>query len=206
MAERRRGEPFIENDDRFPPSDRRRERERRSTPSEQELRRRRAQQRRRQNSVFRYIAIMFGAAFVLLLFTFMMERRQSQQQIDDLKQSASALQTLQGMIEENSALKVQVEQLENQVSSLQSQASTVEQNQTQLRSQLQELEKTTQAMDWFWQIDEAYVRGRYTLCRSLIQSLEDANLQDALPKESITNNERFSPADRYAEIRGRVVK
>lgn len=204
MAEKRRSEPFIENDDRFPPDSQKRER--RSPSSDQDARRRKTQQQRRRNSVFRYIAIMFGAAFLLLLFTFMMERRQSQQEIDDLKQSASALQTLQGMIEENANLKNQVDQLEKQVGVLQSQASAAEQNQTQLRGQLQTQEKATQAMDWFWQINEAYVRGRYSLCRSLIKSLEEAGLQDSLPKESITDNERFSPADRYAEIRGKVVK
>ena len=64
--------------------------------------------------------------------------------------------------------------------------------------------KGLQAMDWFWQIDEAYAKGRYALCRSLIKSLDEAELTDYLPTESITNNGRFSPADRLAEIRNKV--
>ncbi len=55
-------------------------------------------------------------------------------------------------------------------------------------------------MDWFWQIDEAYVLGRYSLCRELIQEIQDAGLVDYLPKESITDNGRFSPSGRYQEI------
>ena len=64
-----------------------------------------------------------------------------------------------------------------------------------------QLTKTKAAMDWFWQIDEAYVRGRLSLCRSLIQNLESAGLVDYLPRQSATANDRFSPYDRYQEIK-----
>lgn len=183
------------NRDRRPPAD-----------SNRERRSGRAQQRRRQNSVFRYIAILFAAAFVLLLFTFMMEQRQSQQQIDNLKQSASAVQTLQDLMTSNQELQEQVRELQSQVEDLRQKNSQLEQNKAAAQQETAEREKSIQALDWFWQIDEAYVRGKYTLCRNLIQSLEEANLQDTLPKESITDNDRFSPYDRYMEIRGRVVK
>ena len=70
------------------------------------------------------------------------------------------------------------------------------------------LERTQQAMDYFWQIDEAFVRGRYSLCRELIAVLEDSSggyvLKEYLPAQSATNNDRFSPADRYLEIYGKV--
>ena len=62
-------------------------------------------------------------------------------------------------------------------------------------------EHLIRAMDLFWQIDEAYVLGRYSLCRTLIQALEEGGLSSYLPQESITDNGRFSPADRYQEIR-----
>ena len=42
--------------------------------------------------------------------------------------------------------------------------------------------------------------GRYSLCRELIQEIQDAGLVDYLPKESITDNGRFSPSGRYQEI------
>ena len=54
-------------------------------------------------------------------------------------------------------------------------------------------------MDWFWQINEAYVRGRYTQARTLIEDMGE-ELPEYLPKESITDNDRFSPYDRYQEI------
>ena len=148
------------------------------------------QQKRRQRSVFQYIAILFAAAFVLLFITYRMDRRQyelmqeqNEGQISDLQQTISAFQSLQGLQEENAALKEKVSELEE--------------NNTQLQDTLS---KTSSALDWFWQIDEAYVRGRYSLCRQLITSLVEAGLVEYLPKESVTDNGRFSPYDRYQEI------
>lgn len=206
MAEERRrspSEPFIEDAHRFPEDA---PRKRRPPGSDQEAKRRRAQQRKKRNSVFRYIAILFAAAFVLLLLTFMMERRQSQQQIDDLKQSNSAAQTLQGLIDENGQLKSETDQLEEQIKELQSQLAAAEEEQGLLIAQIQGEESSNLAMEWFWQINDAYVRGRTKLCRELITSLEEARLQEFLPKENSTGTDRFSPYDRYMEIRGKIIK
>ncbi len=163
------------------------------------------QQRRRQRSVFQYVAILFGAAFLLLLVTFLMERRQyeqiqeeNQEQIDDLRQSVSAVQSLEELYSENAALREQVDELETQLEQSQEQAGNLAQANEALSLQL---ERTGQAMDWFWQIDEAYVRGRYSLCRDLMENLEEAGLAVYLPRESITDNGRYSPYDRYQEIR-----
>ena len=163
------------------------------------------QQRRRQRSVFQYVAILFGAAFLLLLVTFLMERRQYEQiqeenpeQIDDLRQSVSAVQSLEELYSENAALREQVDELETQLEQSQEQAGNLAQANEALSLQL---ERTGQAMDWFWQIDEAYVRGRYSLCRDLMENLEEAGLAVYLPRESITDNGRYSPYDRYQEIR-----
>lgn len=164
----------------------------------------RNQQKRRQRSVFQYITILFAAAFVLLLFTFVMERRQheilqqeNQEQIDNLQQSVSAVQSLDNLYKENEALKEQVAQLEQQ---LQQAAQDRQSEKTTLLQQVEAKEKSLQAMDWFWQIDEAYAKGRYSLCRSLIQNLQNAGLAEYLPKESATDNDRFSPYERYQEI------
>ena len=168
----------------------------------------RNQQKRRQRSVFQYITILFAAAFVLLLFTFVMERRQheilqqeNQEQIDNLQQSVSAVQSLDNLYKENEALKEQVAQLEQQ---LQQAAQDRQSEKTTLLQQVEAKEKSLQAMDWFWQIDEAYVKNKWSLCRKLIQTMPEG-LADYLPQESATDNGRFSPADRYAEIRQKVL-
>lgn len=167
------------------------------------------QQKRRQKSVFQYIAILFAAAFVLLLFTFLMEQRQndllqqqSQEEIDSLQQeSVNAVQSLQNLYDQNEALKQQVADLEEQLADYQEQIDVLPDVVSNLEH---DLDCTKQAMDWFWQIDEAYVRSRWTLCRQLIDSLEEAGLVEYLPKESYTDNDRFSPYDRFQEIKEAV--
>ena len=167
------------------------------------------QQRRRQQSVFQYIAILFAAAFVLLMLTFFMEKRQfeaiheeNQEQIEDLQHSTiTAVNSLNQLYDQNEQLKEQVAALEEQ---LQQKTQTHQAEKTTLLQTIEAREKGLKAMDWFWQIDEAYVRGRYALCRELIESLDGAGLTESLPKESITENERFSPYDRLAEIREAV--
>ena len=167
------------------------------------------QQRRRQKSVFQYIAILFAAAFVLLMLTFFMEKRQfeaiqaeNQEQIEDLQHSSlSAVNSLNQVLSENDRLREQVAALEKQ---LQDKTQTHQSEKTTLLQTIEAREKALKAMDWFWQIDEAYVRGRYALCRELIHSLDSAGLTEFLPQQSITENERFSPHDRLAEIREAV--
>ena len=201
MAEKRaQSEPFIEDADLFPSDDQKK----RASP-EGDARRRKGQQRRRRSSVFQYIAILFMAAFALLLITFLMERRQSQQQIDDLRQSVSAYQTLQGLIDENNQLKEDADKLDDQIRDLESQLATAQTQKTELDAQIQARDKTVEAMHWFWQLNEASARGRVALCRELIAAMEDAGLQEYLPRENITTTDRFSPYERYKEIYGLVI-
>ena len=160
-------------------------------------------QKKSERSVVRYISVLFGAAFALLLFTFVMEMRQHQQaisesqaQISDLKEiSTSATQRLQDVLDENKALKEKLDEAEKTENALE-----------EVQAQAAELDRSVRAMDWFWQINEAYTRNRYSLARKLIESLEADGLQECLPRESITENGRFSPYDRFMEIREKVVK
>lgn len=173
----------------------------------------RNQQRRRQRSVFQYITILFAAALVLLFYTFMMERRQFELQkeqdlanISDLQQqSVSATQTLNGILEENKQLKEQLEEQEKQLEDLQSRFDQLEADYNVAEQANIEQSRTAEALDWFWQINEAYVRGKYSLCRSLMEDMGEL-LVPYLPNYSVTDNDRFSPYDRYMEIREKVIK
>lgn len=166
----------------------------------------------RQKSVFQYITILFAAAFVLLLYTFMMERRQNdilQQQFNDKlnqlqQQSVSAVQSLDNLYKENEKLKQSVDYLEEQVAQLEQEKLKLDQDLAAAQDTNQWQQRSAEAMDWFWQVDEAYVRGKYSLCRTLMRHLEDTGdgdpLKNYLPQESATKNGRFSPYDRYEEI------
>ena len=154
--------------------------------------------RNKQQSVLIYLVILFAAACLLMALSYFMQRRTSDATIEGLRgQSVSAMQSVEDIQEENETLKPQVADLEEQLEEAQRELDglqTLTENLPVMQEQL------TKAMDLFWQIDEAYVLGRYSLCRELIQEIQDAGLVDYLPKESITDNGRFSPSGRYQEI------
>ena len=166
---------------------------------------------RSKRSVLTYMIILFLVAFVLLLLAYMMQQRSSVDAIDGLKDSVSAIQNAQEVYEENSQLRDQIDQLEAQIDQLedalqgvQDDLTALERDNALLQGENESLanssELTVQALDWFWQINEAYVRGRFTTARTLIESLKNAGLVEYLPRETATNNGRFSPYERYMEI------
>ena len=163
---------------------------------------RRSHHRRRRQSVVQYIAVLFAAAFVLLGMSYVMEKRQNAQEVDDLKkQSNSAMQSVEVLIQENEDLKQQVDDLKRQLEQTESAHLQSEEELTRAQS---DAANTAAALDWFWQIDEAYVKNKWSLCRSLMRDMPEG-LAAYLPQESVTDNGRFSPADRYAEIRQKVL-
>ena len=156
---------------------------------------------KKQQSVLIYLVILFAAALLLMALSYFMQRRSSDATIEDLRESVTAMQSIEDIQEENETLKQQLADLEARLEQAQKEMDglqTLTDNLTVMQEQL------TKAMDLFWQIDEAYVRGRYTLCRELIGRMEDVSagsaLKEYLPRESTTDNDRFSPADRYQEI------
>ncbi|MCI8423865.1 MAG: hypothetical protein HFF50_10140 [Lawsonibacter sp.] len=165
---------------------------------------------RSPRSVFQYIAILFAAAFVLLLFTLLVEKRQNErlQQVnqDQLQQNNSAVQTLQGLMDENEELKVDVGHLQAQIDALEKKDAETRQENSGLQIQLNIAEAQVQAMTWFWQLNDAYVRGNFKQCRALIESMEAAELTGRLPTENTGSEDYLSPADRYAEIYDRVMR
>ena len=161
-----------------------------------------------RRSALTYLAILFAAAFILLLLAFFMQQRNNRQALDQLSDSMTAFDSIEQLIEDNETLRAQVQELEEQTAELEEQLAQAQTELDSLNTLTANLtlmqERLTQAMDLFWQINEAYVRGRYALCRELIEQMEDTShgsaLKESLPTESTTDTDRFSPADRYQEI------
>ena len=153
---------------------------------------------RKRNPVLLYLVILFAVAFLLLLFSFFCQQRSNREALNNLEQtSSSAAQSLENLIRERDELKEENAALTEETDNLRAQLA----EETNRAEQAQAaLEQSVRAMDLFWQIDEAYAQGKYTLCRSLIQAMEEQSLTGALPTQSTTDNGRFSPADRYQEI------
>lgn len=154
----------------------------------------------KRNPVLFYLMILFAAAFLLLLMSFLMQRRANQEAITNLQETSnSATQSLENTVQQNEELTKQVEDLEKAAADNQNTIRDQEKELKDLEGQVDDLTKSTQALDWFWQINEAYSRGRYAQARSLIQEMGE-ELPNYLPKESVTDNGRYSPYDRYQEI------
>ncbi len=156
---------------------------------------------KKQQSVLVYLVILFAAAFLLMALSYLMQRRSSDATIEDLRESVTAMQSVGDIQTQNETLRQQVADLEAQLEEAQRELDGMRDT---LNTMTVREERLTQAMDLFWQIDEAYVRGRWTLCRELIGRMEDVSagsaLKEYLPRESTTDNDRFSPTDRYQEI------
>lgn len=72
---------------------------------------------RKGPSVLNYLVVLFMVAFLLLLIAYFQQQRQSAEATDDaMKQSTSALQSIQNLLAENDKLRSQVEDLEDQLS------------------------------------------------------------------------------------------
>lgn len=161
---------------------------------------------KKQQSVLIYLVILFAAAFLLMALSYLMQRRSSDATIQGLRESVTAMQSVGDIQTQNETLRQQVADLEAQLEEAQQE---LEGMRDALDTLTLRKETLVQAMDLFWQIDEAYVRGRWALCRELIERMEDVSagsaLKEYLPAESTTDNERFSPADRYQEIYDEVM-
>lgn len=77
----------------------------------------------RQRSVFPYLAILFATAFLLLLFAYLMQQRDSQEiigNLSDLRESMGSIQSIDQLVDENRALREEIERLKGEVAELDS--------------------------------------------------------------------------------------
>ena len=151
--------------------------------------------RKRRASVFSYLIILFVVALALLALSYFMQQRNLaglDQSLDDLKQSVSAMETAQEVQQENLELRQQVEELTEAADRLTQEAASAAQERDQLQ-------REAQALDWLWRIQQLYSTRYYTACRGLIEQLQEAGLEDALPDTSPLEGEH-SAREQYQSI------
>lgn len=140
-----------------------------------------------------YILILFIVAFFLMALSLLMHQRNNTEAIGQLKESIAAMKDAQ-LAEERAA------DLENQLAEYQEACA-----QAELRAQAANdaqnntayiLERTQEAMEWFWQLDEAYLRGDTDMCRVILETMNRnaaSPMSEYFPQDSKT-------AERYQEI------
>lgn len=154
----------------------------------------------RQNPVMRYLAILFAAAFLLMLLSFLMQRRASNETIENLKQSVSAMQSVNTLQEEKTALETQTDALENQVAALEEQIDDLTNQNMQLKNDITTNMHSATAMDWFWRIQREVSRGRYNSARKLVEEFQTSGLESSLPTDHPADPDGPSPAEQYQKI------
>lgn len=148
-------------------------------------------------SVMGYLAILFAAAFLLLLLSYFMQQRSSEQTISGLKDSVSAMQSVENLIADNDELHQKVDELETQIEALETAKAELERTQRAQESTVSELENQVASMDWLWRIQRAYSRGSKTDCRALVDQFEASGLPQYLSNTTLAQVEGPSPADQY---------
>lgn len=127
-----------------------------------------------------YILILFIAAFMLMALSLLMHQRSNTAALVQLNDSIAAMKELQTAQERIVDLEQELEETKDLLSQaeLRSQAANDAQNNT-----AHILEETQTAMEWFWQLDEAFLREDFDLCRLILTELKapaEAPLQEYL--------------------------
>ena len=139
-----------------------------------------------------YIMILFIAAFLLMALSLFMHQRSSNEVVGELKNSVSALQEVQELQNQVIQLQKALDEAEDTAESFQDATETAREQASHMEHLLEE---SREALDWFWQLNEAYVQGDLARCRELVESQGSAQspLSDSLPEDS-------AAAARYQEI------
>ena len=146
---------------------------------------------KKKNALVRYMAILFGVAFLLVLLSFLIQLRDSRETISDLSQAnSSALQNAGKLQEDNQRLAGDNEALLRQIESLEAQLRETEETATQAEkarrdalSELSGVQKTladqTRARGRLFEAAEDWLDGERKSCEAHLNKLDREELDEA---------------------------
>lgn len=161
---------------------------------------------RRQSPILGYLLILFAAAFLLLLLAYFQQQRAAQansETIDALKQSASAVESIQNLIDENARLREQVEELEREKEELKSQNGELEAWFHEAEFDRDSFSKTLSVYQDFFRLDRLYRAQRFSDAAELIRSREmvDWSFSRCLSDKPVSDDpNETTPLARYKQI------
>lgn len=166
----------------------------------------RKRSQKRKAPVFTYLIILFLAAFLLLAMSYFMQQRKLEgmdASLAGLKESVSAMQTVEAMQEDNANLRTQVADLEKQLEEITAERDSLSLSLERSQSAADDLNKQTIALEWLRQIQNNYDRKFYRYARPMIQQFNAYGLEPYLPTVSTVNSDELeteAPADAYQRI------
>lgn len=151
-------------------------------------------------SVLIYLVILFAAAFLLMAWSYFMQQRASNETIEGLKQSVSAMQSVESLQQQSIQLEEEVESLHTQLDLGEKRVTQLQNENERLSKLLETQEHALESMDWFWRIQREVSRGRYSAARTLVEQFQSTGLEDMLPTSHPANSDGPSPSQQYQEI------
>lgn len=136
----------------------------------------------KSQSVIPYLVILIVAAFLLLALAYFQQRRVNSETTDALKQSTSAVQSIQNLIAENDLLQGQVDELEKSLSEVRETLAQVQAEAGESSSALAREQEKVDALNMLNQLRALYNARRYSDARALAASWSgtDMSLEEAL--------------------------
>ena len=159
--------------------------------------------RRRSSPIMGYLVILFAAAFLLLLLAYFQQQRANSETTDALKQSVSAVQSIQNLMDENAELRGKGEELEDQVAELEQRSQEYEARYRASETEGEKISQQVEACRMLFRIDRLYRAQRFRDAAELIGQLEALGAYDELlPSAPLTNeNSEVTPLSRYEQIK-----
>ena len=146
---------------------------------------------KKRNALVRYMAILFGVAFLLVLLSFLIQLRDSRETISDLSQAnSSALQNAgklqednQRLLEDNEMLTQRMESLETSLREAEAEAAQAEQGRRDVLSELSAVQKTladqTRADGGLFEAAQDWLDGERDSCAAHLKKVDRAGLDEA---------------------------
>lgn len=147
----------------------------------------------RNKSVVPYLVLLVGVAFLLLGMAYLQQRRVNSETTDALKQSTSAVQSIQNLIAENGLLQDRVDQLEEQLNQV-----TQELEDARTGPAAQAAKNREAVLFHFTMLEQALRDKDYDIAASHARALCSGEYDLDLGMASET--ESFSPAQRLEEV------
>lgn len=141
----------------------------------------------KRTSVYRYLLVLFGAAFVLLLLAYFIQQRSSETAISDLRDTmnlsrAELMEEIDALKEEKAALEEQAGQLQGERDDLEKQLDDLREQHAELADDFSDQHKKVEGWLNFWVLEESFLSRDYEACAHFLQTLASSgslNLPDS---------------------------
>lgn len=160
----------------------------------------------KRTSVYRYLLVLFGAAFILLLLAYFIQQRSSETAISDLRDTmnlsrAELMEEIDALKEEKAALEEQVADLSplpDELEKLQEEYNKLEEQLQRKEDDLLNSQQDFSTLAAFCVLEQALRDKNYEVAAKKVRSLAQANL--TLGIVNLDATEYFYPEERLAEI------